>query len=328
MARVLHPKNTEISFTLNNGIHMPALGLGSANPPEAVPASKQATKAAIKAGYRHIDTAWAYGTEPYIGEALKELFEEGVIRREDIFITTKVWPVLWDDVEKSLNSSLESLGVDYVDLCLQHWPFCFGKKEDPHGPDGLARNPYKDDGTPLWELNGDYLDTYVQLEKIYLNPSDKRIRAIGVSNFSEQHLERVLYECAVKPAVNQVEMHPRLPQFGLKKFCRAHNIQLEAYSPFGMNEAPNTDLPLVKELASKHKVPPSSILTSYHVRQGVVVAARSMNPERIPTNAEFAPLTELELVQLDQLGVSQPHRFVDSDWTAIVPGFTGQGPPA
>ncbi|GAV52266.1 hypothetical protein ZYGR_0AG02570 [Zygosaccharomyces rouxii] len=326
MARPLHPKGTEISFTLNNGVHMPALGLGTANPPAEIGRTKQAVKAAVKAGYRHIDTAWAYGTEPFVGEAIRELIEEGVIRREDLFITSKVWPVLWDDVEKSLNESLESLGVDYIDLWLQHWPLCYVKQEDPHGINGLSRNPETPEGEPYYEANGDWLETYLQMERIYLDPSDNRVRSIGVSNFPEQYLERTLFECAVKPAVNQVEMHPRLPQFALSKYCRAHNILLEAYSPLGSHSAPNVHIPLVKDLAEKYNISPGCILNSYHIRQGHAVASRSLNTMRIASNIEFAPLTEEELDSLDQLGVTEPKRFVNEKWNAIVPGFTGKGP--
>lgn len=326
MSGPLHPKATEISFVLNNGVRMPALGLGTANPPAEIGRTKQAVKAAIKAGYRHIDTAWAYGTEPFVGEAVKELTEEGVIRREDVFITSKVWPVLWDDVERSLNESLDSLGVEYIDLLLQHWPICYAKQEDPHGINGLSRNPENSKGEPNYEVNGDWLETYVQMERIYLDPSDERVRSIGVSNFPEKYLKRTLLECAVKPAVNQVEMHPRLPQLALKKYCRAHNVLLEAYSPFGSHNAPNVHIPLVKDLAEKHKVSPSVILNSYHIRQGNVVASRSLNTMRIASNIEFAPLSKEDLDNLDQLGVEQSKRFVNEKWNAIVPGFTGEGP--
>ncbi|SJM83377.1 probable D-arabinose dehydrogenase [NAD(P)+] heavy chain [Zygosaccharomyces bailii] len=326
MVRLLHPRGTEISFTLNNGVRIPALALGTANPPESIGGTKQAVKTAIKAGYRHIDTAWAYGSEPYVGEAIKELLEEGVIRREDIFITSKVWPVLWDDAERSLNESLQSLGVDYIDLWLQHWPICYAKVKDPHGINGLSRNPEKENGEPDYETSGDWIETYVQMEKIYLNPSDRRVRSIGVSNFPEQYLERIIYECAVKPTVNQVEMHPKLPQFSLNKFCLSHNILTAAYSPLGSHGAPNTKIPLVEELAEKYSVSPGGILNSYHIRQGHLVIARSLNNARIASNMEFATLTEEDLDKLDNLGVTEPKRYVDEKWNAIVPGFTGKGP--
>lgn len=327
MARPLHPKGTEISFTLNNGVRMPALALGTANPHAEIGRTKQAVKAAIKSGYRGIDTAWAYRSEPFVGSAIRELIEEDVIRREDIFITSKVWPVLWDDAERSLDESLESLGVDYVDLWLQHWPICYVKQENSHGINGLSRNPETPKGDPFYDFNGDWLETYLQMERIYLDPSDHRVRSIGVSNFPEHYLERTLFECAVKPAVNQVEMHPRLPQLSLKRFCRAHNIMLEAYSPFGSHNAPNVHIPLVKDLAVKYNVSPSGILNSYHIRQGNTVTSRSLDSTRIVSNIEFAPLTEEDLERLDNLGITEPKRFIDEKWNIIVPGFSGTGPP-
>ncbi|QLL34350.1 hypothetical protein HG536_0G02090 [Torulaspora globosa] len=327
MAEMLHPKLTEISFLLNNGVRMPAIGLGTANPPEKLAETKQAVKAAVKAGYRHIDTAWAYGSEPFIGEAIKELIEEGVIKREDLFITSKVWPVLWDDVDRSLNESLKSLGVEYVDLLLQHWPICYNKRNDPHGINGLARNPVREDGSPDYNESADWIETYRQLEKIYSDPKDRRVRAIGVSNFPVEYLERVLKECNVKPAMNQVEMHPRLPQFELNKFCREKNIKLTAYSPVGSHGAPLVDYPPIKEMAEKYNISPNDILTSYHVRQGSFVVPRSVNSVRIASNIEFAPLSKEDIDKLSDLGRTDPKRYINEEWNKVVPGFTGTGPP-
>lgn len=325
MTKLLHPKSTEISFLLNNGTRIPALGLGTANPEESLAETKQAVKAAIKAGYRHIDTAWAYGTEPFIGQAIKELLQEGVVKREDLFITSKVWPVLWDDAERSLNESLKSLGVDYVDLWLQHWPMCYVRKEDPHGINGLSKNPVKANGEPDYEEKGDWIETYSQMEKIYLDPKDNRVRAIGVSNFPVEYLQRVLKERHVKPVINQVEAHPRLPQLEINKFCHDNGILVTAYSPLGSNGAPNVRLPLVKELSEKYGVSTNDILISFHIRQGNVVIPRSLNSVRIASNVEFAPLSKEDLNRLIDLGRNDPKRYIDEPWNAIVPGFSGKG---
>lgn len=323
---MLHPKSTEISFLLNNGVRMPALGLGTANPPEKIAETKQAVKAAIKAGYRNIDTAWAYGSEPFIGEAIKELIEEGAIKREDLFITTKVWPVLWDDAEKSLSESLKSLGLDYVDLWLQHWPLCYNKRKDPHGINGLARNPEKDDGSPDFNEEGDWLETYKQMERIYSDPKDSRVRAIGVSNFPVEYLKRVLKEASVKPVLNQVEMHPRLPQFELNEFCHENDIKLTAYSPFGSHGAPLTSYPPIKEVAQKYGVSANDVLTSFHIRQGNTVVPRSINSVRIASNIEFVPLSKEDLDKLRELGHTDPKRYINESWNSAVPGFSGTGP--
>lgn len=323
---MLHPKTTEIYFSLNNGVRIPALGLGTANPHEKLAETKQAVKAAIKAGYRHIDTAWAYETEPFVGEAIKELLEDGSIKREDLFITTKVWPVLWDEVDRSLNESLKALGLEYVDLLLQHWPLCFEKIKDPKGISGLVKTPVDDSGKTMYAADGDYLETYKQLEKIYLDPNDHRVRAIGVSNFSIEYLERLIKECRVKPTVNQVETHPHLPQMELRKFCFMHDILLTAYSPLGSHGAPNLKIPLVKKLAEKYNVTGNDLLISYHIRQGTIVIPRSLNPVRISSTIEFASLTKDELQELNDFGEKYPVRFIDEPFAAILPEFTGNGP--
>ncbi|SCW01544.1 LAFE_0E02014g1_1 [Lachancea fermentati] len=317
---MLHPKSYEIYFTLNNGSKMPALGLGTANPPERLAETKQAVKAAVKAGYRHIDTAWAYGTEQYIGEALKELFEEGVVKREDLFITTKVWPTHWDKVNDSLESSLKNLGVDYVDLLLQHWPLCFAKVKDPNGIEGLARNPKNEDGTAKYEPDGDFYETYRQLEKLYLD-KDPRVKAIGVSNYPIPYLEKLLKTFKVVPAINQVELHPYLPQLELREYCKKHGIVLEAFSPFGADGVPNVEIPEVKEFAKVHDVSASDVLLSYHIRQGVVVVPRSLNPTRIAGNIEFVPLTEEELDRLNKFGIGRERRYRDEQFSSCIPTF-------
>lgn len=322
---MLHPQATEISFKLNNGVSVPALGLGTASPTDRFSETKEAVKAAIKAGYRHIDTAWCYGTEPYIGEALKELFQEGEIKRSDVFITTKVWPVYWDNVSKSLDESLERLGIDYVDMFLHHWPLCYAKVEDlVNGISDLARNPVDSMGNPVYDPKGDWLKTYMDMEKIYLDPSDNRVRAIGVSNYPIEYLQKVLDTCKVKPVVNQIEMHPRLPQLELNKFCHDHDILLTAYSPLGSNGAPNIKLPLVQELAKKYSTSANDILISYHIRKGNLVIPRSLNPTRIATNVGFLFLTKEDLEALDSVGKTDPYRYIDEDFAAVVPGFTGR----
>lgn len=317
---MLHPKNTEIYFTLNNGVKMPALGLGTANVIEQIPQTKQAVKAAIKSGYRHIDTAWAYRCEDRIGEALKELFEEGVIKREDIFITTKVWPTNWDRADESISRSLENLGVDYVDLVLQHWPLCFNRLQDPEGIDGICRNPTHEDGSPHYNEKGDYLQTFKSLEKMYLS-KDPRFRSIGVSNYPVEYLERLLKECKVVPAVNQVEMHPHLPQMELRDFCTKHNIRLEAFSPFGATGSPMVKNELVQKVAQKYSCTPNDVLIAYHLRQGVVTVPRSVNPKNIASNVQFVPLSKEDIDELNKFGVENPKRLVDEEFAVAIPGF-------
>ncbi|CCD22854.1 D-arabinose 1-dehydrogenase (NAD(P)(+)) ARA1 NDAI_0A07000 [Naumovozyma dairenensis CBS 421] len=316
-----HPTSTEIYFNLNNGTRIPAIGLGTASPKDRYPETKEAVKAAIRAGYRHIDTAYFYKTEPYIGQALKELFESAEIKREELFITTKVWPTFWNNPSDSIDQSLKDLGIDYVDLVLQHWPVCFQKVENSQG--NIIGLPRDKDGNALFEKDADWLFTYKALEKIYLDPKDNRVRAIGVSNYPIEYLERLFKECKVTPAINQVEVHPHLPQLELNKFCHDHAILLTAYSPLGSDGAPNLKIKSVQDLAKKYKVEPADILTSYHISKGNVVLPRSLNPKRIAANVSFAKLTDDDLSKLDQVGIDEPNRFIDEFFTSEIPGFTG-----
>lgn len=319
---MLHPESTEIYFTFNNGNKVPALGFGTSAPHQRLSETKQAVKSAIKAGYRHIDTAWVYGTEEYVGEALQELFEEGFIKREDIHITTKVWHHMWNDVEESLCQSLKALKLDYVDMLLQHWPLCTVKQYDANGVGKLAHTAVDGNGKVLFDEKGDWIRTYKKMESIYLDPDDSRVRAIGVSNFPIEYLTRVLDECKVIPACNQVECHPHLPQLELRDFCKDHHILLAAYSPLGGTGAPNLDIPLVASLAQKYNASLNDILTSYHIRQGSMVIARSLNPVRIASNLEFVPLSPEDLDSLHRIGLMNRKRYTSGASTAGIPSFS------
>lgn len=318
---MLHPLSTEIYFTLNNGNKVPAFGFGTAAPHQRLAETKQAVKAAVKAGYRHIDTAWVYGTEEYVGEALQELFEEGTVKREDLHITTKVWHTMWNDVEESLKESLQRLKLDYVDLYLQHWPLCGKKVHDPQGVNQLAKDPRDENGKPFYD-DGDWIETYRSIEKIYLDPKDTRVRAIGVSNFPIEYLNRLMKECKTVPACNQVELHPHLPQRDLAEFCHEHKIILTAYSPLGGNGAPNLEIPLLKDLVKKYDASANDILTSYHIRQGTMVIPRSLNPTRIASNLEFVPLSLEDIEKLNEFGKRNRKRHINGDFVAGIPTFT------
>jgi len=300
-------KATEVYFTLNNGEKIPALGLGTANYGEKVPLTKEAVKIAVRAGYKHIDTAWTYGVEDIIGEALKELFEEGV-KREDLFITTKVGFPLYEHPEISLDDSLKSLGIEYVDLLLQHWPY---------GSEPI----YNEDGTLNREksiankdaLQKDYIKNYQRIEKLYKEQPEK-VKSIGVSNYSINFLENLLKVAEVVPVINQIELHPHLPQKDIVEYCEKHNILMTAYSPVGWVGAPNVKIPIVQELAVKYNVTPNAILTAYHIREGRVVVPKSTNEQRIKDVVQLAPLTRQDLEKLNKFGEENPKRFIRPKW--------------
>lgn len=307
-AIIMTEKATDIQFTFYNGQKIPALGFGTANVGDRAPPTKEAVKIAVKAGYRHIDTAWVYQTEDYIGEALKELFEEGVVKREDLFITTKVGTPLYQDPERSLNESLKKLGIDYVDLLLQHWPYGSEPIFDKDGQLDRTKSIESKDA-----LNKDYIKSYQRIEKLYKEHPEK-VKSIGVSNYSVEFLENLLKVAEVKPVNNQIELHPHLPQKDVVEFSEKNGILLTAYSPVGSSGAPNLEIPIVKELAAKYNVTANSILTSYHIKEGRIVIPKSINEQRIKDAIVLAPLTEEDLQKLNEFGEKNPKRFIAPAW--------------
>ncbi|SMH46404.1 2,5-diketo-D-gluconate reductase A [Rathayibacter oskolensis] len=235
---------------LNDGRAIPQLGLGVYKIGDAEAARTVAT--ALEAGYRHVDTATLYGNERGVGEGIRA----SGVPREQVFVTTKVWndDHGFDETLAAFDRSLELLGADYVDLYLVHWPI-----------------PSRDR----------YVDTYRALERI---KQEGRARSIGVSNFAVEHLERLLGETDVVPAINQVELHPRLPQDELRAFDAAHGIVTEAWSPLARGRL--LEEPVLARIAAKHGVSPAQVVLRWHVQLGVVVIPKSVTPARIAENLD------------------------------------------
>lgn len=301
---------TSIYFDLNDGRKIPALGLGTV-PPADPSEVKNQVLAAVKAGYRHIDTAWYYGTEKYVGQALQELFSEGVVSREEIFVTTKVWPSYYHNPEKSLDESLSVLGLDYVDLLLQHWPIALHG-----GSDGTPAKPQDENGNLLYDDDPSDGTKYIEVYKdlIRIRESTQKVKSIGVSNYSLPRLKTLLGKVDIVPAVNQIEYHCQLPQKDLTDFASEHNILIEAYSPVGSNGAPVLNVPLIKSLAEKYDVSTNEVAHAYHILQGRVALPRSSNLVRIRTNIRLPDLTTDELADLYQVGVKNPKRHINDPW--------------
>jgi diketogulonate reductase-like aldo/keto reductase len=274
--------NTIETVTLNNGVEMPTLGLGVflSSPEDTTPA----VEAAIEAGYRMIDTAAAYRNERAVGEGLRN----SGIDRESIFITTKAFPTQYgyDETLKGLDDSLKRLGIDYLDLYLLHWPV-------------------PTDFEPT-------IASYKAAEKLL---ADGRVRAIGVSNFAPDHLERLLEATTIVPAVNQIELHPFFTQQAARDAHAKHGIVTEAWSPIGGSVGRSNgrtmpdgatsplDHPVITALAAKYGRTAAQIVLRWHLQHDIVVIPKSVHADRIVENSKIFDfeLTDDEDARIDRL---------------------------
>ncbi|SDQ15393.1 aldo/keto reductase [Flagellimonas zhangzhouensis] len=260
------------TFELHNGVQMPYFGLGvylSKDGSEVI----NAVKDALNHGYRHIDTAAVYNNEEGVGKGIRE----SNVAREDVFLVSKVWNTDqgYESTLKAFDASLERLGTDYLDLYLIHWPKGELSKE-----------------------------TWRAIEKLY---KEKRVRAIGVSNFLQHHLEDLLTTAEIVPMVNQMEFHPYLVQQDLVDFCAAKGIQYEAWSPLMQGNI--FELDIMKVLAAKYNKTIAQIVLRWDLQKGVVTIPKSSKKERIIANSD---LFDFELFQEDmQLldGLDKGKRF-------------------
>ncbi|KMM36467.1 aldo/keto reductase [Guptibacillus hwajinpoensis] len=256
--------------TLNNNIEMPELGYGVFRVDEG-PELVGAVKTAIKKGYRSIDTAAIYGNEESVGQGVKEAIEEGLVTRDELFITSKVWNagLSYDETIQAYETSLSKLGLEYLDLYLIHWP-----------GDNKYQEPWK------------------ALETLY---KEKRVRSIGVSNFHVKHLEDLRNNFEVTPVINQIEFHPRLTQEEVRTYCEQHNIQVEAWSPLMAGEL--LDNETISSIAEKHNKSVAQVILRWDLQHNVITIPKSMNEKRIEANIDLFDfeLTSEEMKQLDAL---------------------------
>ncbi|PFD10845.1 aldo/keto reductase [Bacillus cereus] len=268
-------KNLQSKTVLNNGVEMPWFGLGVFKVEDG-PELVEAVKSAIKAGYRSIDTAAIYGNEKAVGEGIRAGIKEAGISREDLFITSKVWnsDQGYETTLAAYEESLKKLELDYLDLYLVHWP-----------------------------VEGKYKDTWRALETIY---KEKRVRAIGVSNFQIHHLQDVMKDAEIKPMINQVEYHPRLTQKELQAFCKEQGIQMEAWSPLMQGQL--LDNETLQEIAEKHGKTTAQVILRWDLQNGVITIPKSTKEHRIIANADIFnfELTKEDMEKIDAL--NQNHR--------------------
>ncbi|KZV60972.1 Aldo/keto reductase [Peniophora sp. CONT] len=269
--------------TLNTGAKIPLVGLGCwmGSPGGAERVHEMVTKA-IALGYRHIDTAAGYANEEHVGQAIRD----SGIPRSEFFITTKLTQGAHHQVSAAIDTSLANLGMDYVDLYLVHWPQAV--------IDGKTLQP---DETPT--IN----DTWADMEKVL---ASGKAKAIGVSNFSVKNLERLATTQKIVPAVDQIEMHPFLPQNELKAYCEAKGIHLTAYSPIGQPSEKSTGPSLIKndrivQLAEKYGATPGQILLSWGVQRETSVIPKSESEERLRKNITIVKLEDADFKAINEL---------------------------
>ncbi|CAL8075177.1 unnamed protein product [Calicophoron daubneyi] len=289
------------TLEFSDGRHIPALGLGTWNsPPEQV---KNAVKVALETGYRHIDCALIYGNEHQIGEALEQSMKKLNIKREDIFITSKLWCTYFRPnlVRKACEKTLSDLRIPYLDLYLIHWPVAFEPGEEllPQVPGG---DTCRLDDTSL-------MDTWRAMEKLV---DEGLVRSIGVSNFNHCQIDSVLKICRIKPVCLQVEIHANFPNTKLVEYAQSKGLVVSAYSPLGspVDSPGRTNLlkeSWVLDIANKHGKTPAQVLLRWLLQRNLVVIPKSVTPERIVENFKIFDftLTPSEMKVLSTSGLNE-----------------------
>ncbi|XP_070210488.1 aldo-keto reductase family 1 member B7-like [Littorina saxatilis] len=288
---------------LSSGCSMPIVGLGTYDDLKD-DRNADAVAAGIDAGYRHIDTAWVYQCEAAVGKGIKRKIDDGTVRREDLFVVSKLWNSCHTRVEEAIRESLDDLGLDYLDLYLVHWPLAFKEQGKPDDPDALLAKTEP--------IDHDYLDTWSAMAKLV---DQGLVRSIGVSNFNQEQLSRLLNQPDLRhrPACNQIESHPYFTNHELVEFCKSVGVVPIAFAPLGRGgvdysgqEIGNVlEEPLVKNLATKYKKNPGQIVLRWATQRGLAVVPKSSNPARIKGNIQ---LFDFEMTPKEVAAISSLNR--------------------
>src|SRR5580693_4785834 len=299
---------TKIPLTHGSGV-IPALGFGTLIPDPI--ATKTATKAALEAGFRQFDSAERYRNEKEVGEAMQEVFKEGKINREEVFIATKLWnnnhrP---ERVKPAFEASLKRLQLDYVDLYLIHTPFAFqpGDEQDPRDADGKV----------IYDKGVTLLDTWRALEGLV---DEGKCKAIGLSDVGLDQTKEIFEAGRIKPAVVHVEAHPYLPQWELLDYCRTNGIVLQAFAALGHSSKPNLlEDPVITAIAGKVHKTPAQVLLAWAIQRGTALLTTATNPTWIKENFDVSALPQDAVREISE-GIKTQIRFNAVVETGV-PGF-------
>jgi alcohol dehydrogenase (NADP+) len=297
--------------TFYNGSQVPVVGLGTFGS-DNYSADQVATavKKAIELGYRHLDCASVYGNEKEIGAVLREVFAEGTVKREDLWITSKVWNNMHKDVIGSCEKSMKDLGLDYLDLYLVHWPF---PNHHEHGVTVDSRDPH---AVPY--IHENYMKTWGDMEKLV---DMGLVKNIGTSNMTIPKMKLLLRDCRIKPVVNEMEMHPHFQQPELFDFLAENGIKAIGFCPIGSPGRPERDKtpedtvpiedPIIVKIAARHGVHPAVICVKWAAQHGQIPIPFSVKPEKFMSNLRCVtedPLTVEEMAEIKTL--NKNNRFI------------------
>jgi len=310
------PGSDELRITkmrLNNGMAMPALGFGTLIPDPV--ATHAATKAALEAGFRVLDTAERYRTEKEVGEAMREVFKEGKIRRDDVFVITKLWNTNHrpERVKPAFEASRARLQLDLVDLYLIHTPFAFqpGDEQDPRDAHGAV---VYDKGVRL-------LDTWRAMEGLV---DEGKCKAIGLSDVSLEQAKGIFDAARIKPAVIHVESHPYLPEWELLNYCKEKGMVLQAFAALGPSSKPSLlEDPVITDIARRVNKTAAQVLLAWAIERGTAPLTTSKTPSRIRENFEVSAIGEGAVREISE-GIQGRVRFNAVVETGV-PGFIPRG---
>ena len=289
------PRAIDATLTLSNGVKIPQVGLGLWRVPNEKVAA--AVEAAIDSGYRHFDSAQAYGNEAALGAALKAIIQKGKVKRSEIFVTTKVRGELkdYDSVKKSMDESLAKIDLDYIDLMLIHCPQPWAE---------FRRANYDKENRAIWRAFEEYY-------------AAGKFKAIGVSNFLQADLKNILDNCKVAPHANQILLHVGETPFSLVDYCKAQNVAVEAYSPIAHGNLLRDER--LKEMAARYGVSVPQLCIRYTIELGVITLPKSANPAHVAENAQLDfVISEADMATLKAL------TFKDYGENANFPVFSGK----